>query len=122
MPLETKVNDAYEGITNKIIESLEKGTVPWKKTWIREFPKNLVSKRNYRGINSFMLISREFSNPYWATYKQVKDFGGYVRRDEKGTSIVLLFGFERFSGTNSRPQSAARGVLFGGSTRKGVKE
>jgi antirestriction protein ArdC len=44
--------DVYSLITERIIEKLEHGTVPWHKPW-RSIgaPRNLVSKKNYRGIN-----------------------------------------------------------------------
>ena len=59
---------AYQVITNKIIEKLEQGTVPWRQPWSCEMPKNLISKKEYRGINVFMLGSTGYTNPYWLTF------------------------------------------------------
>ena len=44
--------DVYSVITERIIEKLEAGTVPWHKPW-RSIgaPRNLVSKKLYRGVN-----------------------------------------------------------------------
>jgi antirestriction protein ArdC len=44
--------DVYSIITERIIEKLEQGTIPWHKPW-RSIgaPRNLVSKKSYRGIN-----------------------------------------------------------------------
>ncbi len=50
------MNQVYKLVTDKIIEKLEAGCVPWRKTWSSETPKNLVSGKEYRGINSFLLI------------------------------------------------------------------
>ena len=47
----TKV-DVYQIVTDRIIELLEQGTVPWQKPWTDAgLPANLLSKRPYRGIN-----------------------------------------------------------------------
>ena len=86
---------AYEVITNKIIEKLEQGTVPWHRPWSTEMPKNLVSKRSYRGINVFMLGSTGYANPYWLTFKQSKALGGHVCKGEKSTPVVFWKWLER---------------------------
>jgi len=47
----------YDVINSRLLELLEQGTVPWRKTWnaASNQPKNLVSKKEYRGINVFLL-------------------------------------------------------------------
>jgi len=52
-------------------------------------PKNLVSKKEYRGINIFLLGCQEYSSPYWLTFKQAADKGGHVRKGEKSTPVVF---------------------------------
>jgi antirestriction protein ArdC len=73
------------------LELLQQGTVPWRKTWHSESstPKNLVSKKEYRGINVFMLACQEYSSPYWLTFKQCQDKGGKVRKGEKSTPVIF---------------------------------
>lgn len=86
-------NNVYEIITGKVIEQLEKGIIPWRKPWAvkGQFPMNLVSKRRYSGINVLLLaMQREFSSPYWLTYKQAQELGGNVRKGEK-SSLVTFF-------------------------------
>lgn len=83
-------NKVYEIITEKIIEQLEQGTVPWHKPWIGSgSPKNLVSKKEYRGINVFLLSCSKYGNPYWVSYKQAKQLGGTVKKGEKSTIVVF---------------------------------
>lgn len=82
-------NKVYEIITEKIIEQLEQGTVPWHKPWISEYPKNLISKKEYRGINVFLLGASKYSSPYWLSYKQAKQLGGNVKKGEKSTIVVF---------------------------------
>ena len=76
----------YETITNKIIEKLEEGTIPWKKPFQDGdgTPVNWVTQKPYRGINTFLLDGGEY-----ATYKQIKDNGGTVLKGEKGNQIVF---------------------------------
>ena len=86
---------AYEVITNKIIEKLEQGTVPWHRPWSCEMSKNLISKKEYRGINVFMLGSTGYANPYWLTFKQARQLGGHVCKGEESTPVVFWKWLER---------------------------
>ncbi len=90
----SKKDAAYEVITQAILSKLEEGTIPWKKPWVSEAPRNLRSKKSYRGINHFLLSLSEYSNPYWLTYRQAKEYGGQVRKGEKSTPVVFWKWFE----------------------------
>lgn len=75
-------------ITNQILEALERGVVPWRKPWRTELPKNLISGKPYRGINLLLLSLSPYASPYYLTYKQVEELGGYVVAGSKGFRIV----------------------------------
>ena len=79
----------YEIITDRIMEQLEKGDVPWHKPWIGGYPKNLVSKKEYRGINVFILASTHYASEYWVSYKQAQELGGNVKKGEKGWPVIF---------------------------------
>jgi antirestriction protein ArdC len=81
----------YDIINQKIMELLENGTVPWRKTWNAQSnqPKNLISKKDYRGINVFLLACMPYNSPYWMTYKQVSDKGGHVIKGSKSCPIIF---------------------------------
>lgn len=83
--------DIYQQVTDRIISLIESGTVPWRKCWSAGsgMPKNLISKKEYRGINVFILASSSYSSPYWLTYKQATDLGGFVRKGEKSTPVIF---------------------------------
>lgn len=81
--------DTYAIVTNRIIASLEAGTIPWKKPWNSSMPKNIASKKEYRGINTMLLGMGEYASPYWGTFKQWTDAHGTVRKGEKSTPIVF---------------------------------
>ena len=82
----------YEIITQRIIEKLEAGTIPWRKPWkggADGVPRNLKSGRPYRGINVFLLAMAGYSSPNWLTFRQAKLLGGSVRKGEKGYPVVF---------------------------------
>ncbi len=82
-------NKVYEIITETILAKLEKGEVPWHKPWIGGYPKNLVSKKEYRGINTFLLGCQRYASPYWVSYKQAQELGGNVKKGEHSTMVVF---------------------------------
>jgi len=81
----------YEQVTQRIIALLERGTVPWQKPWKIKtgMPRNLVTKHPYRGINIVLLWAMDFESPYWLTYNQAHELGGYIRKGEKSTPVVF---------------------------------
>jgi len=84
-------NSVYGQITDRIIALLEQGTVPWQKPWkIRTgLPRNLTSKKPYRGINVFLLMIMGYESPFWLTFRQALALGGNVRKGEKACPIVF---------------------------------
>lgn len=85
-------NDVYQIVTDRVISLLEAGTVPWRKPWAggdAQFPKNLVSGKEYRGVNIWLLSCAGFSSPYWVSYKQAQARGGTVRKGEKSSIAVF---------------------------------
>lgn len=82
--------DVYSLVTDKIIELLEAGTIPWRKPWTDAgLPLNLISKRPYRGVNLLLLNSMGFQQNLFLTWKQLKTVGGSVKKGEKGILVVF---------------------------------
>ena len=82
-------NKVYKIITDRIIEKLEKGVLPWKKTWECGMPQNFVSKKSYHGINVLLLAGSEHSSPHWLTFNQVSKLGGSVKKGAKSMPVVF---------------------------------
>ena len=82
-------SSVYQIVTEQIIKQSESGVAPWHRPWATQMPKNLISKREYRGINVFLLASRGYGSPYWLTYKQATEQSGNVRRGEHGSKVVF---------------------------------
>jgi antirestriction protein ArdC len=82
---------AYQIITDRVLALLEQGTVPWQKPWQHTtgVPRNLFSQRPYTGINVWLLTAMDYASPFWATFNQITQAGGSVRRGEKGVPVVF---------------------------------
>ena len=81
----------YQIVTDRIMSLLEQGHIPWHKPWAGsdQLPKNLASGKEYRGVNIWLLHAAGYAEPYWLSFKQVKDRGGYVRKGEKANIAVF---------------------------------
>ena len=88
---QSSLKDVYSIVTDRIIALLEKGTVPWRMPWTRAgLPHNFVTKRNYRGINVYLLAMLGYEHNAFLTVNQLKDeFNGKVKQGEKGTPVVF---------------------------------
>ena len=82
---------SYERITERIVGMLEQGTVPWHKPWQVKtgLPRNLVTKKPYRGINPFLLMAMGYESPHWLTFRQAIQLGGSVKKGEKACPVVF---------------------------------
>lgn len=79
----------YTKITERILEELDKGQVPWKQSW-SGMPRNYFSKREYNGINCLMLMALNHGKSCeWATFHQISEHGYKVNRGAKGIPIVF---------------------------------
>jgi antirestriction protein ArdC len=91
-----KTNPQKE-ITDRILAQLRAGVVPWKQPWSGKtggsFPRNAITGRAYSGANVLTLWGRDYPTPLWATYKQIAEVGGQVRKGEKSTAIIYLSTF-----------------------------
>jgi antirestriction protein ArdC len=81
--------DVYQIVTDRIIELLEQGTVPWQQPWRDTgVPSNLLSKRPYRGINLWLLLSLQYERNLFLTWDQIKKLGASVKQGEKGHVVI----------------------------------
>lgn len=74
----------YEMVTNRIIEKLEQGIIPWRKPWVNGGAVNWKTQKAYRGINTMLLDEGEY-----ATFNQIKEAGGKVKKGAKSSFIVF---------------------------------
>jgi antirestriction protein ArdC len=87
--------NVYESITNRIIDALESGRIPWRKQWKVTgknggggVPYNVTTGKAYRGINEISLLCSGYSSNGWCTYKQAQTLGYQVRKGERSSPVV----------------------------------
>lgn len=86
----------YQIITNRIVELLEQGVIPWRKPWSTAGPPvNAVSKHPYSGINLWLLLSLNYESNLYLTFEQVRKLGGTVNRGEKGHLVTFWMLWDR---------------------------
>jgi len=84
--------DVYEIVTQRIIDKLKAGVIPWQKKWMSKHrrPENFVSKRKYKGILNMMLLSSlGYDSPYFLTFNQGKKLKAKLRKGEKGCPVTF---------------------------------
>ena len=106
-------HDYHTAFAGKLKEQIEQGVAPWQKPWKpgeERLPKNIQTDKPYRGGNSIYLsvtqTAKGYSDHRWATYKQIKDMGGQVRKDEKATH-VLFYEFDDQKKEQEQPDRPA---------------
>ena len=84
----TKTNNVYQMVTDKIVEQLAKGVIPWQMPWARGFGGaiNYVTRKPYSPLNQ-MLLGR--SGEY-LTFKQVQQLGGRVKKGAESNMVVFF--------------------------------
>jgi antirestriction protein ArdC len=112
-------NDVYQAVTDRILEALEQGTVPWRKPWTGtdEMPWSLSSGKAYRGVNVLLLGLAGYGDPRWGTYKACKA-AAVKAALEQGREIL-----EKQGRKGTYFVEVVNGVekLFMGGVRKGEK-
>ena len=88
------MNNAVAGyVQERILKMLDEGVVPWQKPWVGNGPKNLISKKDYRGINTLLLgysrMSNHFTSDFWMTFNQARANGWQVKKGAKSTMVVF---------------------------------
>jgi antirestriction factor ArdC-like protein len=82
-------SSVYSIVTEQVIKLLESGAVPWRRPWQTAPPCNLISQKEYRGINTFLLAASGMPSKYWLTYAQAAKLGGHVKAGEHGSTVVF---------------------------------
>jgi antirestriction protein ArdC len=97
--------DIYTKVTSDIIAKLEAGVRPWVQPWKAEHAAGRICRPlrhngiPYGGINILMLWAAAevngFSSPFWLTFQQAKELGGYVKKGEHGSPVVYASTFKK---------------------------
>lgn len=106
----------YDEVTQRIIDQLEAGRLPWVQPWgtagraALSLPRNGITGRRYSGVNILLLwgavIEHGYPSQGWLTFKQALAAKGRVRRGERGTSVVFA---DRFTPKAEQERAARDG-------------
>ena len=85
--------DIAKVVTDRIIDALKEGIVPWAKPWASVGGPMSASGRRYRGINVLLLtlasMTENYTSPYWVTFNQAKK-NGWTLKDAKGKGVKVV--------------------------------
>ena len=84
--------DLHETVTNRIIESIEKGVLPWVKPWNSQgMAHNIVTKKPYKGINTILTAMNSFQSSEYATALQWAKLGYKLKEGESRKATMIIF-------------------------------
>jgi len=85
--------DVYQMVTDRVLEQLGKGIIPWQKPWKNiktesgdDLAISYTTRKPYSFLNQ-MLLGR---NGEWLTFNQVKQMNGNIKKGAK-SGIVVFF-------------------------------
>jgi antirestriction protein ArdC len=84
-------SDVHSIVTNRIIDRLSQGEVPWINTRTKPLlaARSATTGRTYRGINAFLLSTSCHASAFWATFKAVESLKGHVKKGEHSSICVF---------------------------------
>ena len=97
----------YEIITERIIEQLENGVIPWQKPWsgTHNGAYNRISNKPYSLLNQMILKH----NGEYATFKQWSDLGGKIRKGEK-SEVVTFWKIQPYEDENENGEKVIKQI------------
>jgi antirestriction protein ArdC len=92
-----KRNEVYSYVTDRIVEQLAAGEVPWINTRAKPLIRatSFATGKEYRGTNFWLLNYRRVgASPFWVTFKQALELKGNVRKGERSSIVVFWKKYE----------------------------
>ena len=79
--------DIYAAVTDRIIQQMERGVIPWQKPWtgIQSGAISGTTGKPYSLLNQ-MLLGKPGE---WYTFNQIQKLGGKIRKGEKSSMVVF---------------------------------
>ena len=89
--------DHQQELTNKLIATMEESkALNWEKPWFtcNQLPYNPETGTKYKGINAVSLMTAQFDDPRFLTFKNVQDLAKREGKDihvKKGAKGITVF-------------------------------
>lgn len=80
--------NVYQMVTDRVLEQMSKGIIPWQKPWhggSQFCAINYVTRKEYSFLNQILLGK----SGEWLTWKQIKDCGGKLNKGAKAGTVVF---------------------------------
>lgn len=107
---QTTIASLYDEVTNRIIAMIEKGVAPWRKTWnTYGIARNYVSGRLYTGINYILMNNTGHPIPYFATFNQIKELGGTIKKGTEASMVIYFKMYYKDSDDKTLTPEVAKG-------------
>ena len=78
--------DIYAAVTDRIIEQMEQGIIPWQKPWVASGKAVSYATGNPYSLLNQLMLGRPGE---YLTFKQCQKAGGKVRKGEKASMMVF---------------------------------
>ena len=78
--------DIYAVITDRMIQEMETGIIPWRKPWMAAGAAISHTTGKPYSLLNHMLLGKPGE---WLTFKQCQEEGGFVRKGEKSRMVVF---------------------------------
>ncbi len=115
--------DYYQIVTNRIIELLEQGVPPWRKTWgSYGLAKNYATGHTYSGINMLMLnLVAPYDVPLYMSRKQLHERGGKIKRGSSAEWVYYYGDYHKDADGKTVPKNAVEKREAGGEELRHVR-
>lgn len=105
----TAGRDLYQEATNKIIQMIEQGVAPWRRTWSTYgLARNYATGHIYTGINLILMNNTSHPIPYFMTFNQVKEQNGQIRKGAKAEMVIYFNVFYKDGADQTLTKEQAR--------------
>jgi antirestriction protein ArdC len=87
--IKSQISKNFTTVTNRLLELIKRGTVPWHQPWHNVGYQNLITKKTYSGINPLLCqmdaLYFGHSSPYYIGMAQCNERGWSVKKGSKAT-------------------------------------
>ena len=102
-------NKVYQEITDKIIEQLKKGCIPWEQPWFgSNGPISYATGRQYSFLNKLVLQGEPTE---FLTWHQIQQHNGHLRKGSKGRRVFFWATFDKAE-TNDKGETVIKQIPY----------
>ena len=102
-------NKVYQEITDKIVEQLRNGTVPWQQPWFgSNGPISYATGRSYSLLNKLVLQGEPTE---FLTWHQIIQHNGHLRKGSKGRRVFFWSTFDKAE-TNDNGETVIKQIPY----------